>query len=240
MNGANLEAGSIAGVTTIKNPISTARAVMEHSNHVMLIGKGAEAFAQSQQLEIVDESYFFTEERWKSLEKAKETEIKLRKYDSAHIKSLGLENNFISKDSSIRGKYGTVGAVALDINGNIAAATSTGGMNNKKWGRVGDVPIIGAGTYANNATCGISCTGWGEFFIRLVMAKSVSDLLEYKNMTIDDAAKLMIHNKLPNLGGDGGLIGLDKNGNITMQFNSEGMYRGYMKSNGEKFVGVFK
>jgi beta-aspartyl-peptidase (threonine type) len=240
MNGKTLEAGSIAGVTTIKNPISTARAVMEKSNHVMLTGKGAEQFAKEQGMELVHPKYFYTEERWKALQKAKETEKKLVDSDTTHLKKLGYEENLFINKNGVGGKYGTVGAVALDKYGNIAAATSTGGMTNKKYGRVGDAPIIGAGTYANNATCGISCTGWGEYFIRLVMAKSISDLIEYKGSSIDAAAKEMIHTKLPNLGGDGGLIGLDKNGNITMQFNTDGMYRGYIKSNGEKFVGVFK
>jgi beta-aspartyl-peptidase (threonine type) len=240
MNGITLEAGSIAGVTTIKNPITAARAVMEKSSHVMLTGKGAEQFAKEQNLQMVNPKYFYTEDRWKALQKAKEIETKLKDKDTTHLKKLGkLENLFINKNSVV-GKYGTVGAVALDKKGNIAAATSTGGMTNKKYGRVGDAPIIGSGTYANNETCGISCTGWGEYFIRLVMAKSVSDLIEYKNMSIDAAAIFMIHNKLPSLGGDGGLVGLDKNGNITMQFNTDGMYRGYIKSNGEKFVGVFK
>jgi beta-aspartyl-peptidase (threonine type) len=136
-------------------------------------------------------------------------------------------------------KYGTVGAVALDIQGNLAAATSTGGMSNKKFGRVGDVPIIGAGTYANNATCAVSCTGWGEYFIRLVMAKSVSDLVEYKNYSLQKAAEEMIMKKLPQLGGDGGLIAVDKKGNITMPFNTQGMYRGFIKADGKAVVKIF-
>jgi beta-aspartyl-peptidase (threonine type) len=237
MDGSNLKAGAIAGVTIIKNPISTARAVMEKSNHVMLIGKGAEAFAKENNQEIVNPKYFYTEERWQGLKKAKKDAEK----KNVIIKSKNEpKNNAIKQPENKDDKYGTVGAVALDKYGNLAAATSTGGMTNKKYGRVGDVPIIGAGTYANNNTCAISCTGWGEFFIRLVMAKSLSDLMEYKNLSIEDAAKEMIHKKLPDLGGDGGLIGLDKNGNITMQFNSEGMYRGYIKSNGEKMVAIFK
>ncbi len=240
MNGATLEAGSIAGVKTIKNPITAAKAVMEKSKHVMLTGKGAELFAKEQNLEIVDPGYFYTDERWQGLQRAKKAEAMLTNYDTTHLKKLTYNDNLWQTNNTVVGKYGTVGAVALDIKGNIAAATSTGGMTNKKYGRVGDAPIIGSGTYANNATCGISCTGWGEFFIRLVMAKTVSDLMEYKNLKIDEAAKIMIHNKLPQLGGDGGLVGLDRNGNITMQFNTDGMYRGYIKSNGEKFVAVFK
>lgn len=238
MDGSNLKAGSIAGVTNIKNPITTARAVMEKSAHVMLTGKGAEQFAKEQKMQLVDPKYFYTEERWKALQKAKLLEKESIKNKDTSQKTAYSE--FYFGQNGIGGKFGTVGAVALDKFGNIAAATSTGGMTNKKYGRVGDAPIIGAGTYANNETCGISCTGWGEYFIRLVMAKSVSDLMEYKNVTLDEAAKIMIQEKLPKLGGDGGLVGLDKNGNITMQFNTPGMYRGYIKSTGEKMVAVFK
>jgi beta-aspartyl-peptidase (threonine type) len=241
MDGSNLKAGAIAGVTIIKNPVSTARAVMEKSNHVMLIGKGAEEFAKENKQTLVDQKYFYTEERWNALQKAKAEEAKTKKEKTVKME-LPVENQSTSlKDTENKDyKYGTVGAVALDKFGNLAAATSTGGMTNKKFGRVGDVPVIGAGTYANNAGCAISCTGWGEFFIRLVMAKSVSDLIEFKGLSIDSAANEMIHHQLPALGGDGGLIGLDKNGNITMQFNTEGMYRGYIKSTGEKMVAVFK
>jgi L-asparaginase / beta-aspartyl-peptidase len=235
MNGKTLAAGSIAGVTTIKNPITTARAVMEKSKHVMLTGKGAEIFAKEQGHLLVPNKYFYTKERWEGLQRAKKRD----QLELDSLKKISYQAYDTSKGYTV-GKYGTVGAVALDVFGNIAAGTSTGGMTNKKYGRVGDAPIIGAGTYANNATCGISCTGWGEYFIRLVMAKSVSDLMEYKNLTIDAAAAEMIQNKLPALGGDGGLVGLDKDGNITMQFNSAGMYRGYIKSNGDKFIGVFK
>jgi beta-aspartyl-peptidase (threonine type) len=240
MDGKTLAAGAIAGVTTIKNPITTARAVMEKSNHVMLIGKGAEEFAKEQHHILVKPSYFYTSDRWKDLQRVKDAEQKLRKTGSSKTAYNLLPIEQIDARNNIMGKYGTVGATALDSYGNLAAATSTGGMTNKRYGRVGDVPIIGAGTYANNATCAISCTGWGEYFIRLVMAKSLSDLMEYKGMRIDDAATEMIHNKLPNLGGDGGLVGVDKDGNITMQFNSAGMYRGYIKSNGERKVAIFK
>jgi L-asparaginase / beta-aspartyl-peptidase len=237
MTGHNLAAGSIAGVTTIKNPITTARAVMEKSKHVMLTGKGAEIFAKEQGHVLVPNKYFYTKERWQGLQRTKKRDQQEAAVDS--MKKTSYHGIDTTKGYNVE-KYGTVGAVALDVFGNIAAGTSTGGMTNKKYGRVGDAPIIGAGTYANNATCGISCTGWGEYFIRLVMAKSVSDLMEYKSLTIDAAATEMIQNKLPALGGDGGLVGLDKNGNITMQFNSTGMYRGFIKSTGEKFIGVFK
>jgi beta-aspartyl-peptidase (threonine type) len=233
MDGKNLAAGAVAGVTTIKNPITAARRVMEKSGHVLLIGKGAEAFAEEQKLEMVDPKYFYTEDRWKALQKLlKEDSLKKEIFIDTARRSLKQQGNHDSK-------YGTVGAVALDIQGNLAAATSTGGMSNKKFGRVGDVPIIGAGTYANNATCAVSCTGWGEYFIRLVMAKSVSDLVEYKNYSLQKAAEEMIMKKLPQLGGDGGLIAVDKKGNITMPFNTQGMYRGFIKADGKAVVKIF-
>ncbi|MBP6431777.1 MAG: isoaspartyl peptidase/L-asparaginase [Ferruginibacter sp.] len=231
MDGKSLAAGSVAGVTTIKNPISAARAVMEKSKHVMLTGKGAEEFAKLNGLTIVPNEYFYTEDRWKGLLKAKEAE---EKTDTTIKKSAAIKQPQNKDD-----KYGTVGAVALDSYGNLAAATSTGGMTNKRFGRVGDAPIIGAGTYANNATCAISGTGWGEYFIRLVMAKTVSDLMEYKNYSVQKAANEMILKKLPALGGDGGLIAVDKNGNIAMPFCTEGMYRGYIK-NGKAVVKIYK
>lgn len=234
MDGKTLAAGSVAGVTTIKNPITAARAVMEQSPHVMLTGKGAETFAAEKKLEIVAPSYFYTESRWKGLQR-------LKKEDS--LKTT-LDHNEKQEAAVLQPgnrdhKYGTVGAVALDLHGNLAAATSTGGMTNKKYGRVGDAPIIGAGTYANNATCAISCTGWGEYFIRLVMAKSISDMMEYGKMELSAAANEMIHNKLPQLGGDGGLIAVDHNGNITMPFNTAGMYRGYVKD-GQVVTEIYK
>ena len=234
MSGKNLAAGSIAGVTTIKNPISGARAVMEKSGHVMLIGKGAEKFAAEQGLDIVDPSYFFTQGRWDSLQNLIERDSIKNKINKVNSKPSPEKAN--NNDS----KFGTVGAVALDMHGNLAAATSTGGMSNKKYGRVGDVPIIGAGTYANNKTCAISCTGWGEFFIRLVVAKSVSDLIEYKNYSLQKATEEMIMKKVPELGGDGGLIAVDKKGNIAMPFNTAGMYRGYIKNGGKAVIKFYK
>ena len=234
MNGKNLAAGSMAGVTIIKNPVSGARAVMEKSGHVMLIGKGAEAFAAEQGLDIVDPSYFYTQSRWDSLQNLIKQDSIKNKINKVNTKTVGEEAK--NNDS----KFGTVGAVALDVQGNLAAATSTGGMSNKKYGRVGDVPIICAGTYANNATCAISCTGWGEFFIRLVVAKSVSDLMEYKNLSLQKAAEEMIMKKVPQLGGDGGLIAVDKKGNIAMPFNTVGMYRGYIRSDGKAVVKIYK
>ncbi len=235
MNGKTLSAGSVAGVTTIKNPISAARAVMERSEHVMMIGKGAEFFAKQQGLQIVDPSYFYTEERWKSLQR-------IRQADSSRTSANGIPGEKLpGREIEIRdSKYGTVGAVALDKRGDLAAATSTGGMTNKKFGRVGDVPIIGAGTYANNATCAISCTGWGEFFIRLVMAKTISDKMEYGKMSLEDAASEMIMKKLPSLKGDGGLIAVDKDGNIALPFCTEGMYRGFINREGKMEIKIYK
>ncbi|MBI1782955.1 MAG: isoaspartyl peptidase/L-asparaginase [Sphingobacteriales bacterium] len=233
MNGKTLAAGSIAGVTTIKNPISTARAVMEKSNHVMLIGKGAEKFAAENHQTIVDPSYFFTEQRWEALQDAKrEDSLKQTQKTPDHLALKQPENRDY--------KYGTVGAVALDRYGNLAAATSTGGMTNKKFGRVGDAPIIGAGTYANNKTCAISCTGWGEYFIRLTMAKTISDMMEFGNWKLTDATNEMVMKRLPALGGDGGLIALDKDGNITLPFCTEGMYRGFVRQDGKTTVKIYK
>lgn len=236
MNGKTLEAGSVAGVRTIKNPISAARAVMEKSPHVMMTGEGAEKFAKEQGIGIVDPSYFYTEERWKGLQRAKQedsTKMQMDHADTSKRTSLKQPGN---KDY----KYGTVGAVALDQHGNLAAATSTGGMTNKKFGRVGDAPIIGAGTYANNRTVAISGTGWGEYFIRLVMAKTISDMMEFGKISLKTAADEMILKRLPALGGDGGLIAVDKDGNIAMPFCTDGMYRGYMKEGGKGVVEIYK
>jgi beta-aspartyl-peptidase (threonine type) len=231
MDGKTLGAGAVASVTIIKNPVTAARAVMEKSGHVMLIGDGAEAFAKEQGLEIVDPKYFYTEDRWRALQKIRGTSKTELDHGSDKMNVKAAEN----KDS----KYGTVGAVALDRHGNLAAATSTGGMTNKKFGRVGDAPIIGAGTYADNETCAVSCTGWGEYFIRLGVAKTVSDIMEYKKAPLEEAADELIMKKLPRLGGDGGLIAVDKDGNIAMPFNTPGMYRGYIKSSGEKEVKIY-
>ena len=236
MDGKTLEAGSVAGVTIIRNPITAARAVMEKSPHVMMTGAGAEKYAKQQGLEIVDPSYFYTEERWKSLQKAKQQDSLKMHLDHADTTNRGMLKQWENKDY----KYGTVGAVALDRYGNLAAATSTGGMTNKKFGRVGDAPIIGAGTYANNNTVAISGTGWGEYFIRLVMAKSISDMMEFGKMKLNVAADEMVMKKLPALGGDGGLIAVDKQGNIAMPFCTEGMYRGYIKNTGEKVIKIYK
>ena len=230
MNGQTLEAGAVAGVTTVKNPISAARAVMEKSSHVMMAGAGAEAFARDQGIERVDPAYFYTKERWEALQSAK-------REDSLNTKAGKKDNSGVAGRNS---KFGTVGAVALDKQGNLAAATSTGGMTNKRYGRIGDSPVIGAGTYANNATCAVSCTGWGEFFIRLVMAKTVSDMMEFGKMTLKEATEEMILKRLPALGGDGGLIAVDREGNIALPFNTAGMYRGYIKNDGIKVISIYR
>ncbi len=236
MDGKTLSAGSVAGVTTIKNPITAARAVMEKSPHVMMTGAGAEKFAREKGIEMVDPSYFYTEDRWKGLQRAKEADSAKMKMDHTDTSARTAIRQPGNKDD----KYGTVGAVALDRHGNLAAATSTGGMTNKKFGRVGDAPIIGAGTYANNKTVAISGTGWGEYFIRLVMAKTISDMMEFGKMSLKNAADEMIMKRLPALGGDGGLIAVDKNGNITMPFCTQGMYRGYINNTGKTEVKIFK
>ncbi|MBN9296804.1 MAG: isoaspartyl peptidase/L-asparaginase [Filimonas sp.] len=234
MNGKTLEAGAVAGVTTIKNPISAARAVMEKSQHVMMVGKGAEKFAKEVGITIVDTSYFWTKERWDGLQKAlKEDSAKavLDHNDKKAVNKLGSQNPDY--------KFGTVGCVALDKAGNLAAGTSTGGMTNKKYGRVGDSPIIGAGTYCDNNTAGISGTGWGEFYIRTVAGKTISDLMEYKGLSVEKAAQTVM-DKIGKLGGDGGLIALDRNGNIAMPFNTEGMYRGAVTADGKIEVKIYK
>lgn len=229
MDGKTLNAGASAGTTTVKNPINLAKAVMEQSSHVMLSGKGAEEFAKEHGLEIVSPNYFYTEKSFQSLQKVKDSE------------QVALELNKVPfYDSNIKeSKFGTVGCVAMDKHGNLAAGTSTGGMTNKRWGRIGDSPIIGAGTYANNATCAVSCTGWGEFFIRGVVAYDISALMEYKGLSLKDAAKEVIQKKLPTLGGDGGIIAVDKLGHMVMEFNTAGMFRATMNDKGDLFIGIY-
>jgi L-asparaginase / beta-aspartyl-peptidase len=227
MNGSDLKAGAVAAVRTIKNPIQAARAVMEKSSHVLLAGEGAEQFAKQCGLELVDASYFFNNERWEQLQKAK-----------------GLESNVHIADEPYSSenrekKFGTVGAVALDRYGNLAAATSTGGMTNKKFGRIGDTPLIGAGTYSNNKTCAVSGTGYGEYFMRGVIAYDISALMDYKGMTLQQATQKAME-KLAAMGGSGGVIAIDNKGNISQPFISEGMYRGYIDKNGEMKVAIFK
>lgn len=211
MTGWDMNAGAVASVTDIKNPITAARAVMEKSEHVMLAGKGASVFAKQMGLEIVDPEYFYTKKRFESLQQAIENE-----------------------------KHGTVGCVALDMDGNLCAGTSTGGMTNKKFGRIGDSPIIGAGTYANNITCGVSATGHGEYFIRWTVAHQISVLMEYKGYDVETAAKEVVEKQLVEVGGEGGVICLDRFGRPAMVTNTSGMYRAYGNSEGERIVAIFK
>jgi beta-aspartyl-peptidase (threonine type) len=219
MDGATLQAGAVAAVTTIKNPIAAARKVMTNSKHVLLTGRGAELFAAEQGLEIVDPEYFFEKRRWDALLKARDK-----------------TQSSLAPSTDEPAKFGTVGAVALDRAGNLAAGTSTGGLTNKLYGRVGDSPIIGAGTYANNQTCAVSGTGEGEYFMRLLVAYDISAQMEYKGMSLRDAVTNDIKEKLTKLGGEGGVIALDRNGDIAMTFNTPGMYRGYVKSDGATHV----
>jgi beta-aspartyl-peptidase (threonine type) len=226
MDGNTLRAGAVAGVHRVRNPIRLARAVMEKSKHVMLIGDGAEKFADSVQIELVDPSYFYTQHRWDALQKAKAAEKAAQDAGAA-----------LTLPSSAY--FGTVGAVALDAHGHIAAATSTGGMTNKRWGRVGDAPIIGAGTFANE-TCGVSATGWGEFFIRLNVAHDICARVAYRGDLLQAAADEVIMKRVPALGGDGGIIALDAKGNIAMPFNTGGMYRGWVQVDGTRGTAIFR
>jgi beta-aspartyl-peptidase (threonine type) len=219
MEGATLRAGAIAGVRRVRNPILLARAVLEHSPHVLLIGEGAEAFAKERGFESVDPAYFHTEERWGQLQ------------DALSNEALG--------EQETQDYFGTVGAVALDVRGNLAAATSTGGMTNKRWGRVGDSPVIGAGTYAN-AHCAVSCTGHGEFYIRVCAAHAICMRVAGLEEPVSDAAERVINRDIPSLGGSGGAIALDRDGNFAMPFNTEGMYRGWIGADGVPRVWIWK
>ena len=225
MEGKNLNAGAISGSKKIKNPISTAIKVMNSSSHVMLSGKGADDFAIQHNMQTVEQNYFKTERRINSLKKIKSIEN-------------NKVSNLLNSDYRVQ-KLGTVGCVALDKFGNLSAGTSTGGMTNKKWNRIGDAPIIGAGTYANNNSCAVSSTGWGEYFIRGVVAYDIAALMEYKNLSIKKAAKAVI-NKISKMGGDGGVIAIDKQGNIAMEMNTSGMYRAHINSKGEIDVKIYK
>jgi beta-aspartyl-peptidase (threonine type) len=232
MSGKDLKAGAVAGVMTIKNPVVAARAVMDKSEHVLMIGEGAEKFAQQRGLEIVDPSYFFDQGRWDQLQKIISTERS--QLDHTEESEIILPP---FKEPKNENKFGTVGAVALDNFGDLAAATSTGGMTNKRYGRVGDSPIIGCGTYANNKTCAVSATGHGEYFMRAVVAYDVSCLMEYKRMSLIKACDEVVMKKLVAMGGEGGIIALDAKGNVAMPFNSEGMYRGFIRK--DKIPTVF-
>ena len=239
MDGKTLEAGSVAMVNTIKNPISAARAVMEQSPHVMMVGEGAVKFAKEQNLEIVDSSYFYDEKRyqqWQDIKGSIETQMDHSDERAANTaEQINAEFN-----EPVDEKFGTVGAVAIDVNGNIAAGTSTGGMTNKMYGRVGDSPIIGAGTYANNKTCGVSSTGHGEYFMRAVVAYDISAIIEHKGVSLQEAADEVIHNKLVKLGGSGGIISVDSEGNFALTFNTEGMYRGSIREDGVPSVSIYR
>ena len=231
MDGKTLNCGAVTGVNHIKNPILAARIVMDSSKHVLLSGKEVESMMAQYGLEMVDSSYFFTDKRYNQLKKVQGKDIIQLDHSRASLFEEGLIDDH---------KYGTVGAVAIDKNGNIAAGTSTGGMTNKKHGRIGDSPIIGAGNYANNLTCGISATGTGEYFIRTVAAHEVSNLIQYKGLGPNEALHEVLFNQIEKLGGSGGMILIDKNGNVYWGFNSKGMFRGYKKSNGENVVEMFE
>ena len=224
MEGQYLKAGAVSSVQNIKNPVKLAMAVMEQSEHVFLTAAGAMQFAKERNIELAPDDYFFVQNRYDQWQSVKDTD----QYNLDHV------------DQPSNKKFGTVGAVALDIYGNLAAATSTGGMTNKKYGRVGDSPIIGAGTYANNNTCAISCTGHGELFIRSVVAYDISCLMEYKGLSLKQACDKVVYDKLVKIQGEGGLIALDAKGNIELPFNSEGMYRASVNTEGEIFVGIYK
>jgi L-asparaginase / beta-aspartyl-peptidase len=227
MDGKTLAAGAVASLKHIKNPVSLARMVMERSGHVMMDGGGAEAFAKENGIELVEQKYFFTQERWDALQKIKAAE---------RSRTRGAGKTILITDQD---RHGTVGAVALDRNGNLAAATSTGGTTNKRPGRVGDTPVIGAGTYANNATCAVSATGDGEYFIRATIGRDVSALMEYRGMSLKEAAQVAL-DKVAKLGGTGGLIAIDRQGNMTLPFNTAGMYRGYVDPSGKFVIEIYK
>jgi beta-aspartyl-peptidase (threonine type) len=236
MEGKTMRAGAVGNLKHVKNPVMLARKLLDTSERpagseprsgpVLMIGEGAEAFAKENGIELVDAKYFFTQERWDALQKLKKSQA-----EAAHS-----GRQYIMSDDE---RYGTVGAVALDSQGNLAASTSTGGMTNKRAGRIGDSPIIGAGTYAKNATCAVSCTGDGEYFIRAAVAHTVSALIEFRGLNVKEAAEAALQ-RAHDLGGEGGLIALDKQGNMALPFNSNGMYRGYMDAAGKPVVEIYK
>jgi len=230
MDGSNLMAGAVTGVRNVRNPIELATQVMLKSNHVILAGKGANDFAKGLGIKMEPDEYFFSQYRYDQWKKLSESESYALDHSSSDDASEVTSNR----------KFGTVGAVACDSNGNLAAATSTGGMTNKKYGRIGDTPLIGCGTYANNRSCAISATGHGEPFIRAVASYDVACLMEYRGLSLEDAMRVVVFEKLPAIEGEGGLIGVDAQGNCAMLFNSEGMYRGYRKSDGSQEIAIYK
>ena len=229
MEGSELRAGAVAGVQNIRNPIELAVEVMNNSQHVFLSGEGANDFALERGIAVEPESYFFSQFRYKQWQTARDSEHYSLDHSNAKLEDLMRDK-----------KFGTVGAVALDQHGNLAAATSTGGMTNKNYGRIGDTPMIGIGNYANNSTCAISCTGHGELFIRAVAAYDVSALMEYRKLSLDQAMNEVVMVKLKNIGGEGGMIGIDASGNLSMIFNSEGMYRAMKHSGGKQEISIFR
>lgn len=234
MDGRTLKAGAVAGLKRVKNPILLARLVMEQSPHVLMTGEGAEVFAKQKGVELVDPKYFYTEERWQQLQKAKEAENPPPKHSKLERETVPLNDASLLDEH----KFGTVGAVCLDKAGNLGAGTSTGGMTNKRFGRIGDSPIIGAGTYANNETCAVSCTGDGEYFIRTVVAHDVSAQMQYGGKSLAQAAETTLE-KVAKIGGTGGLIGIDRHGNFAMPFNTSGMYRGWIGPDAEPHVLIY-
>lgn len=233
MDGSNLKAGAVMAVGRIKNPITAARQVMEKSVHVMLSGEGAEQFAVLQGCELADPAYFYSEARYQQL-------LIAQKHNEVLLDHSGEHKDATGTTKTGGKKLGTVGAVALDTWGNIAAATSTGGMTNKQYGRIGDTPVIGAGTYANNRTCAVSCTGHGEFFIRNVVAYDISALMEYKHLTLKEAAEYVVNGKLKDQDAEGGVIAVDTKGNYCMTFNTPGMYRGLVTAGMKLKVEIYK
>lgn len=223
MDGSDLDAGAVAGVRNVRSPIKLARAVMQESPHVMLQSDGAETFAASHGLEIVDPEYFYTEKRYNQLLRVRE-----------------MPEGTVISDHDGDHKFGTVGVAALDSHGNLAAGTSTGGMTNKQWGRVGDAPIIGAGTYANNASCAVSATGHGEYFIRATVARNICALMEYSGISLKEAADKIVMEQLVDMGGGGGIISVDKDANVALTFNTKGMYRGSWVAGGEPYIGIYQ
>lgn len=242
MDGSRIEAGAVGGVTVVKNPIRAARAVMEKTPHVMLMGNGADAFAKETGLEVVDRKYFHTERRWNQWQKLREKGFapEVKPATKPQGKRKGKKSAGFTGSDGVADYLGTVGAVALDSQGNIAAGTSTGGLTNKRYGRIGDSPIIAAGTYANNETCGVSCTGHGEFFIRHVVAYDISARMEHGGKTLERAAREVVQERLKSVGGNGGIIGLDAKGNVVAEFNTAGMFRAWIDAEGRKKVAIFK